>query len=760
MASSYSTDLKLELMVTGENSGTWGDKTNTNWNVVQQAIAGYEAISIAGGAQTTALVMSNATISTARNAVVKLTGTITGNQIVTIPDGIEKIYIIENGTTGAFTVQFKTVSGTGPTFSTTDKGIKIVYSNATDIVDVNANLSGPTLASDLNVNGKSIISTSNGNIVLAPNGTGDVYLDADTVRVGDSGAAATLTTNGAGDLTINTNSGTNSGSVVLSQGTNGNISITPNGTGSVVLDGLNWPQADGTNGQVLQTNGSGQLSFATASSGASSLKSSITLKTAASITAGKLASINSSGQIVNLPTLNTYGTVRTNSSNTGGTSYTCTSLDGSTALSVVNSYSSPTMTATFYGSVISNSGTPTNGTTTTNTINTGGSYAGFSSMNTSIFPIGNNTFMVMQYLNGIDNRTCGVGTAFYASYFIITVDASTGNLTKGAVVTSNQTLLDNVGAFFYAGQVNKNILINYGAASTLLKNFIVTWSGTTVTITTDTTDVPFWYQANGFNSLLTSSNILCLGVPNSATWRTASWTASPPAIGTKTDTTAVGDYYDNGAWWKMDAYDATGASYVLFTYRNTSLNYVYNTFSINQTTGALTSVETGTSLTKLGSNTFSFSTFKNSSNQVYTSTSYPSSGNLNSVSWTNGVVNGFNANGYSTLPYSPIRLNSSDLYYLFSYNTSNFPTNQGYTVNAYSTDNFNYVGVVETTTSTSPASIVTDGVAANFTSLTPATVYYATSPYDGTVTTSTTSGILVGKAISSTQILLQRSNTQ
>ena len=136
MASSYSTDLKLELMVTGEQAGLWGDITNTNLNLVQQAIAGVEAISIAGGAQTTALVMTNATLSNARNAVIKLTGTITGNQIVTIPNGIEKTYIVQNSTTGAFTVQFKTASGTGPTFSATDKGFKIVYSDGTNITDV------------------------------------------------------------------------------------------------------------------------------------------------------------------------------------------------------------------------------------------------------------------------------------------------------------------------------------------------------------------------------------------------------------------------------------------------------------------------------------------------------------------------------------------------------------------------------------------------------------------------------------------------
>jgi hypothetical protein len=140
MASAYSTDLKLELMVTGENSGTWGDNTNKNLNLIQQAIAGYEAVTVSGTGTTT-LVMSNAALSNARNAVIKLTGTITGNIIVTIPDGIEKTYYVENGTTGAFTVEFKTVSGTGPTFSTTDKGIKLLFSDGTNVVDILSNVS-------------------------------------------------------------------------------------------------------------------------------------------------------------------------------------------------------------------------------------------------------------------------------------------------------------------------------------------------------------------------------------------------------------------------------------------------------------------------------------------------------------------------------------------------------------------------------------------------------------------------------------------
>jgi hypothetical protein len=141
MPSSY-TDLGLELMVTGENSGTWGDKTNTNLELVQQGFAGYQEVSIAGGAQTTALAVTDGTISNGRNAVIKFTGTITGNQIVTIPDTIEKIYVFENGTTGAFTVQVKTVSGTGPTFTAVNKGQKFVYANGTDVIDIELGVPG------------------------------------------------------------------------------------------------------------------------------------------------------------------------------------------------------------------------------------------------------------------------------------------------------------------------------------------------------------------------------------------------------------------------------------------------------------------------------------------------------------------------------------------------------------------------------------------------------------------------------------------
>jgi hypothetical protein len=138
MATTY-TDLGLSLMLTGENSGTWGDITNDNLELIQQALAGYEAVTVSGTG-TTALAITDATISNGRNAVIKLTGTITGNITVTIPNSVEKLYTVINGTVGVFTVEFKTVSGTGPTWSTTDKGIKFLYADGTNVVDINANL--------------------------------------------------------------------------------------------------------------------------------------------------------------------------------------------------------------------------------------------------------------------------------------------------------------------------------------------------------------------------------------------------------------------------------------------------------------------------------------------------------------------------------------------------------------------------------------------------------------------------------------------
>jgi hypothetical protein len=168
MVSSYSTDLKLELMVTGENAGTWGDITNTNLVILQQAISGYQTVALNATTGAT-LTFTNGALSNGKNAVIELTGTITGNVSVIIPDGIEKTYLVKNNTTGSFTVQIKTTSGTGPTFAAADKGIKLVYSNGTDVIDsALQNLSSdyaPTLSANLDTNAKNIIIDSTYGII-------------------------------------------------------------------------------------------------------------------------------------------------------------------------------------------------------------------------------------------------------------------------------------------------------------------------------------------------------------------------------------------------------------------------------------------------------------------------------------------------------------------------------------------------------------------------------------------------------------------
>jgi len=143
MASSYSTDLKLELMVTGENAGTWGDNTNNNLNLIQQAIAGYEAIALTDGGTVT-LAMTDKTISNARNMVIKFTGTLTTASTVTIPDSIEKFYIFDlSAVVGVTNLTIKTVSGTG--FTAGEAKIVAAYSDGTNLNEIALNTLGGTI---------------------------------------------------------------------------------------------------------------------------------------------------------------------------------------------------------------------------------------------------------------------------------------------------------------------------------------------------------------------------------------------------------------------------------------------------------------------------------------------------------------------------------------------------------------------------------------------------------------------------------------
>ena len=192
MASTY-TPLGIEKMATGENAGTWGTKTNANLDLIEQVLGGYKAVSIAGGAQTTALTVADGALTgTAQARMIEFTGSITGNQIVTIPLDIENFYILKNSTSGTYTVQFKYVSGSGDTFTfaTTNKGTAILFATANDgtnpdIIQIQTggdvvDDTSPQLSGNLDTNDNQIITVSNRDLNLYPNGTGAVEIGGNT----------------------------------------------------------------------------------------------------------------------------------------------------------------------------------------------------------------------------------------------------------------------------------------------------------------------------------------------------------------------------------------------------------------------------------------------------------------------------------------------------------------------------------------------------------------------------------------------------
>ena len=283
MASTY-TGLGVELQATGENAGTWGTKTNTNLQILEQISGGFTQQSIAGGAQTTALSVSDgSTGAVLAHRMIEFTGTITGNQIVTIPLDVQTFYFLRNSTSGAYTVQFKYVSGSGDsfTFTSTDKGDQLIFASANDgtnpdiitlafgdgdvtltgtqtltnktltspkigtsILDTNGNQLALLTATSSAVNEFTIANAATGNdptlsatgddsnidIAIKPKGSGETV-------IGSGAASATLTTSGAYDLVLDTNSGTNSGTITITDGADGNINIAPNGNGVVQAGG-------------------------------------------------------------------------------------------------------------------------------------------------------------------------------------------------------------------------------------------------------------------------------------------------------------------------------------------------------------------------------------------------------------------------------------------------------------------------------------------------------------------------------------------
>ena len=293
MASTF-TPLGVELQATGENAGTWGTKTNTNLQLIEQISGGFTTQAVSDSGDTTLSVSDGSTGATLSHRIIEFTGSLTASRNVTIPIDVQQFYVLKNSTSGSQNVVFKYVSGSGDSITVAPGAVKLVYATANDgtnpdiddagfitaastdtltnktltspkigtsILDTNGNQLALLTATSSAVNeftianaatgaGPTLSSTgddSNIDINVTPKGTGDVVLAGDTVKVGDSGAAAVLTSNGAGtltvttggaaDLVLSTNSGTDSGTITITDAANGNINIAPNGTGVAQVGG-------------------------------------------------------------------------------------------------------------------------------------------------------------------------------------------------------------------------------------------------------------------------------------------------------------------------------------------------------------------------------------------------------------------------------------------------------------------------------------------------------------------------------------------
>ena len=225
MASTY-TPLGIELQATGENAGTWGTKTNTNLSIFEQIAGGFTTQSIAGGAQTTALSVSDgATGAVLSHRMIEFTGSITGNQVVTIPNDVQTFYYLRNSTTngaGTPTVQFKYATGSGDsfTFAGTDKGDAVVFATANDGTnpDIYTLPAGDvTLTGTQTLTNKTLTSPKIGTSILDTNG--------------NELALLTATSSAVNEITL-ANAATGNGPVISSSGeTNVDLNLNPKGTG-------------------------------------------------------------------------------------------------------------------------------------------------------------------------------------------------------------------------------------------------------------------------------------------------------------------------------------------------------------------------------------------------------------------------------------------------------------------------------------------------------------------------------------------------
>ena len=288
MASTY-TPLGIEKMATGENAGTWGTKTNTNLEIIEQISGGYKVQTLnagGAGANTTAVTQSDgATGSTVATRVIVLGAespqTISGNKIITFPVLTENFYLIKNSTSGSYTVQLKAASGSGATvtWATGDKDWKLVYFDGvatnTGVYDVGFGAGTTPGGSNTQVQYNNSGSFGGDADLVWTAGTGLIINSQKELRLADSDDSAYIGQKASATTTSYT---------------------------------ITWPAAvAGGNGYVLKSTTGGVLSWAEESAGGTSWQAIKTSTYTASAGEGVFANTTSGAFTVNLPSSPSLG---------------------------------------------------------------------------------------------------------------------------------------------------------------------------------------------------------------------------------------------------------------------------------------------------------------------------------------------------------------------------------------------------------------------------------------------------------------------
>ena len=196
MASTY-TPLGVEKMATGENAGTWGTKTNTNLEIIEQFTGGYTTQAVSDSGDTTLSVSDGSTGATLAHRVVELTGALTGARNVTIPIDVQQMYVLKNSTTGSQAVTFKYVTGTGSSVAFTggDTSSKIVYGTGSGSNPNIVDLGFVTTTGTQTLTNKTLTSPKIGTSILDTNGLQLALLTATSSAVNEITLANAATGN-------------------------------------------------------------------------------------------------------------------------------------------------------------------------------------------------------------------------------------------------------------------------------------------------------------------------------------------------------------------------------------------------------------------------------------------------------------------------------------------------------------------------------------------------------------------------------------